>query len=78
MNLGIKNTNTTENYELEQEVFNYKLDVGDGTFFSSSVEQNSNWENTKPKSIQFRFKIKDLPTSSTQYNLFSTTITNQY
>ena len=68
---GDQNTNTTENYELEQEVFNYKLDVGDGTFFSSSVEQNSNWENTKPKSIQFRFKVKDLPTSSTQYNLFS-------
>ena len=68
---GDQNTGTTENWELEQNVFNYKLDVGDGTFFSSSIQQNSDWGNSHPQTIQFRFKVKDLPSSTSQFNLFS-------
>jgi len=65
--------NLTENWELQQDVSNYKLDVGGNpfTYFSASAQLNSNWGNTHPKSIQFRFKMDSLPTSSAKYNLFS-------
>tara|TARA_B110000285_G_scaffold48761_1_gene55288 strand:+ start:14718 stop:18971 length:4254 start_codon:yes stop_codon:yes gene_type:complete len=70
---GDQNTNSSENYELEQDIFNYKLDVGGNpfTYFSASAQQHSEWGNTHPKSIQFRFKMDNLPTSSVQYNLLS-------
>ena len=68
---GDQNTNTTENWELEQNIFNYKLDVGNGTYFSSSARQHSDWGNSHPKTIQFRFKVDELPSSTSQFNLFS-------
>ena len=63
----------TENWELQQDVSNYKLDVGGNpfTYFSASAQLNSDWGNSHPKSIQFRFKMDSLPTSSAKYNLFS-------
>ena len=70
---GDQNTNSSENYELEQDIFNYKLDVGGNpfTYFSASAQQNSSWGNSHPKSIQFRFKMDEIPSSTSQYNLLS-------
>ena len=80
---GDQNISTSENWELEQNIFNYKLDVGNGTYFSSSIKQDSDWENSHPRTIQFRFKTNGTPSSTLNQTLFAaggnqTVMTLQY
>ena len=68
---GDQTLNTTENWELEQRVFNYALDVNNTTYFTSSFVLNSDFGGFSPKTMQFRFKPSNLPTSSISQILWS-------
>jgi len=74
---GDQALNTTENWELEQRVFNYKLDLDGNNFISSSFNTNEEFfHQPTPKTVQFRFKTPGIPTGSVNQLLY-TTETNQ-
>ena len=68
---GDQNLNVSQNYEYEQDIFNYKLEVGPNSYFSSSFDLNGSFANTTPKTVQFRFKTSGVPSSTTKQTLFS-------
>ena len=63
---GGKDRNESQDYDLKQNVFNYAFDTGDSAtkYVSSSFDANSNFGNTSPNSVQFRFKSAGIPTAS--------------
>ena len=74
---GDQALNTTQNWELEQNVFNYKLDLDGSNFISSSFNTNEEFfHQPTPKTVQFRFKTPGIPTGSVNQLLY-TTETNQ-
>jgi len=68
---GDQALNTTENWELEQRVYNKSLEVDGTNHISSSFNLNNAWGNTTPKTIQFRFKTPGLPTGSLKQFLWT-------
>ena len=68
---GDQALNTTENWELEQRVYNKALNVDGTNYISSSFDVNSNWDVVTPKTIQFRFKTAGLPTGSLKQFLWT-------
>jgi hypothetical protein len=74
---GDQALNTTQNWELEQKVFNYKLDLDGTNYITSSFNTNEEFDQQPtPKTIQFRFKTPGIPTGSINQLLY-TTETNQ-
>ncbi len=63
---GGKDRNESQDYDLKQNVFNYAFDTGDDAdkYISSSFDANSDFGNTSPNSVQFRFKSAGIPTAS--------------
>ena len=63
---GGKDRNEAHDYDLKQDVFNYAFDTGNSAtnFVSSSFNANTNFGNTSPNSVQFRFKSAGIPTAS--------------
>ena len=69
---GDQALNTTQNWELEQRVFNYKLDLDGTNFFTSSFDTNEEFGVYKtPKTVQFRFQTPGIPTSATDQLLYT-------
>ena len=74
---GDQALNTTQNWELEQKVFNYKLDLDGSNFMSSSFNTNEEFDyQPTPKTVQLRFQTPGIPTGSVNQLLY-TTETNQ-
>ena len=68
---GDQALNTTENWELEQRIYNKSLTVDGTNHISSSFDLNSSWGDVSPKTIQFRFKTAGLPTGSLKQFLWT-------
>ena len=68
---GGKNKNKENNWDSEQNVFNYSLELDGNSYFSSSWEPNSNFTSGRPNTIQFRFKTPGIPQNQTSQSLFS-------
>jgi hypothetical protein len=51
---------------LKQREFNYAFDTNGQYYFSSSFSPNLNFDNSKPDTIQFRFKAPGIPTLLSQ------------
>ena len=74
---GDQALNTTQNWELEQNIFNYKLDLDGTNYISSSFNTNEEFDQQPtPKTIQFRFQTPGIPTGPVNQLLY-TTETNQ-
>jgi hypothetical protein len=69
---GGKNPIKNQNWDYNQNVFNYALDLDGTNFFSSSLESNSDFDTTVPNTIQFRFKTPGVPSSYTSQSLWGT------
>ena len=64
---GGKDRNNFRDWDFNQNVYNFALDVGENNFFSSSFTLDSNFEggaSDRPKTLQFRFKTNGVPTGS--------------
>jgi hypothetical protein len=64
---GGKDRNNSQDWDLEQRVFNYTFDTEGTNYFSSSFYPNSDWNLPgldSPNTIQFRFKTTGIPSSS--------------
>lgn len=68
---GDQALNTTQNWELEQNTFNYALNVNGNDAFSSSFNPNPIWGLNSPKTVQFRFKTPGVPTGSFEQLLWT-------
>jgi hypothetical protein len=67
---GSKDRNNSQDWDLEQRVFNYAFDTEGTNYFSSSFVPDSNWDTgniNTPNTIQFRFKTNGIP-NSTHYS----------
>ena len=67
---GGKDRNNSQDWDLEQRVFNYAFDTEGTNYFSSSFVPDSNWDTgniNTPNTIQFRFKTNGIP-NSTHYS----------
>ena len=60
---GGKDRNEAQDYDLKQNVFNYAFNTGEDSdnFITSSFDANTNFGNTSPNSVQFRFKSSGIP-----------------
>ena len=59
---GGKDRNNDQDWDLQQRVFNYALNLDGTNFVSSSFNLNDNFTNLSPKTLQFRFKAPGIPT----------------
>ncbi len=67
---GGKNKNESQDWDLEQNVFNYAFDTEGKYIMSSSFNPNSNFGGqASPRTVQFRFKSNGIPTGSWGSNL---------
>jgi len=72
---GGRDRDTTQDWDLKQDIFNYSFHLGGVDNYSaltSSFVANNDWPNvnTSPKSLQFRFKTDGIPTSSFYQNVW--------
>ena len=58
--------NSLDDRNLKQRTFNYAFDTQNQNYFSSSFTPNTDFDNGKPNTIQFRFKTDGLPTQASQ------------
>jgi hypothetical protein len=63
---GGKDRNNSQDWDLKQRVFNYAFDTEGKYIISSSFTSNDNFGGTSPKTVQFRFKTKGIPTTLSQ------------
>ena len=63
---GGKDRNNSQDWDLQQRVFNYKFDTEGKYIISSSFTPNSNFGGESPKTVQFRFKTEGIPTILSQ------------
>ena len=63
---GGKDRNNSQDWDLKQNVFNYAFDTEGKYIISSSFDSNDNFGGTSPKTVQFRFKTKGIPTTLSQ------------
>ena len=61
---GGKDKIDVSNWDLKQKYFNYAFDVDGTNFLTSSFEVNKFFASSTPRSVQFRFKTKGIPTGS--------------
>ena len=61
---GGKDKVDVSNWDLKQKYFNYAFDVDGNNFLTSSFAVNKYFASSTPRSIQFRFKTKGIPTGS--------------
>ena len=67
---GGKDRNESQDWDLEQRVFNYAFDTEGQYHFSSSFAPNTSWADKNgntPKTVMFRFKTSGIP-DSTHYS----------
>ena len=60
---GGKDKNESQDYDLEQNIFNYAFNTGPNSthYIESKITSSINFGNTHPKSIQLRFKTNGIP-----------------
>jgi len=63
---GGKDRNNSQDWDLQQRVFNYAFDTEGKYIISSSFTSNDNFGGTSPETIQFRFKSNGIPTTLSQ------------
>ena len=63
---GGKDRNNSQDWDLQQRVFNYKFDTDGKYIISSSFTSNSDFGGTSPETVQFRFKSSGIPTTLSQ------------
>ena len=63
---GGKDKINSQDWDLQQRVFNYKFDTDGEYIISSSFDSNINFGGSKPTTIQFRFKTDGIPTNFSQ------------
>ena len=68
---GGKNKINKQDWDSQQNVFNYSLDLDGTNYFSSSWEPNNKFKNGRPNTIQFRFKTPGIPHNYLSQSLFS-------
>ena len=68
---GGKNPINKQDWDLKQNIFNYALELDGNNYFSSLFTPNTNFSNSNPNTIQFRFKTPGLPENHISQSLFS-------
>tara|TARA_R110000764_G_scaffold71567_1_gene147362 strand:- start:8480 stop:17566 length:9087 start_codon:yes stop_codon:yes gene_type:complete len=63
---GGKDRVNSQDWDLQQRVFNYKFDTDGKYIISSSFDSNSNFGGSSPNTVQFRFKTDGIPTNFSQ------------
>ena len=63
---GGKDRNNSQDWDLKQNVFNYAFDTEEKYIISSSFNSNDDFGGSSPKTVQFRFKTKGIPTTLSQ------------
>ena len=63
---GGKDRVNSQDWDLQQRVFNYKFDTDGKYIVSSSLGSNTNFGGSNPTTIQFRFKTDGIPTNFSQ------------
>lgn len=63
---GGKDRNNSQDWDLQQRVFNYAFDTEGKYIISSSFTSNDNFGGTSPETVQFRFKTRGIPTTLSQ------------
>ena len=69
---GGKNKINKQDRDYKQNIFNYALEVSDSSYFSSSFIPNPNFSDSRPDTIQFRFKSPGIPTESIYQSILGT------
>ena len=73
MNLGGKDRNNYKDWDYQEDIFNYALDLDGENYVLTSIwikTTNLRRLETAPRSLQFRFKTPGIPTSSVNYNVW--------
>ena len=70
---GDQALDTTQNWELEQNVFNYKLDLDGTNYLTSDFDTNEEFGTSfpTPQTVQFRFKPSGIPATGTKQFLYT-------
>jgi len=61
---GGKDRNESQDWDLQQNVFNYAFDTAGKFIISSSFTPNDDFGGSSPETVQLRFKTKGIPTGS--------------
>ena len=63
---GGKDRNNSQDWDLQQKVFNYAFDTEGKYIISSSFTSNDDFGGTSPETVQLRFKTNGIPTDLSQ------------
>ena len=69
---GGKNKINKQDRDYKQNIFNYALEVNGNSYFNSSFIPNPDFSDSRPDTIQFRFKSPGIPTENTYQSILGT------